>query len=295
MAPLITPVAAIVAGKINIKLRVRVVHVWTVSEFNNPNEDNSIHMLLLDDKLGKIQASAKKHLVPRIRSNVEEGSTYDIENVLVTKNDPKYQVTQHRFKLNLIDNTKFFKIDAATIPLNHFDFMPFNEILEAEREEKVVDVIGQVVERDELKERDVNGRRSKIMDLTLQDSESRRVHCTLWANYAERMNSFLAAHDPSSPVIVLIQQCKLKKYQGIMGVSNAFFGTKLLLEGDLPEAIEFKSKIDGGDVQVSQSISQNTTSTVVSLVDDMLQTKRMTIEDLIEATEVYYVTLYELK
>lgn len=80
-----------------------------------------------------------------------------------------------------------------------------------------------------------------------------------------------------------------------MGVSNAFFGTKLLLEGDLPEAIEFKSKIDGGDVQVSQSISQNTTSTVVSLVDDMLQTKRMTIEDLIEATEVYYVTLYELK
>ncbi|AES99413.2 hypothetical protein MTR_5g080500 [Medicago truncatula] len=92
MAPLITPVAAIVAGKINIKLRVRVVHVWTVSKFNNPNEDNSIHMLLLDDKLlGKIQASAKKHLVPRIRSNVEEGSTYDIENVLVTKNDPKYQ------------------------------------------------------------------------------------------------------------------------------------------------------------------------------------------------------------
>jgi hypothetical protein len=48
-------------------------------------------------------------------------------------------------------------------------------------------------------------------------------------------------------------------------------------------------------VQVSQCISQNTTSTVVSLVDDMLQTKRMTIEDLIEATEVCYVTLYELK
>lgn len=30
-------------------------------------------------------------------------------------------------------------------------------------------------------------------------------------------------------------------------------------------------------MQVSQCISQNTTSTVVSLVDDMLQTKRMTI------------------
>jgi len=166
-------------------------------------------------QLGKIQASAKKHLVPKIRENVQEGSTYEIENVLVTKNDRKYQVTQHRFKLNLIDKTKFFKIDASIIPLNHFDFVPFNEILEAEREEKIVgefkmlvydikhivitsdindvlflcssisffiditpyhkplcaDVIGQVVERDELKEKDVNGRRSKLIDLTLQDSE----------------------------------------------------------------------------------------------------------------------------
>jgi len=52
MAPLITHVAAIIAGKINIRLRVRVVHVWTVSEFTHPNEDNSIHMLLLDDKVG---------------------------------------------------------------------------------------------------------------------------------------------------------------------------------------------------------------------------------------------------
>jgi hypothetical protein len=79
-------------------------------------------------QLGKIQASAKKHLVPKIRSNVEEGSAYDIENVLVTKNDLKYQVTKHRFKLNLIDKTKFLKVDASTIPLNHFDFVPFNEI-----------------------------------------------------------------------------------------------------------------------------------------------------------------------
>jgi hypothetical protein len=42
----------------------------------------------------------------------------------------------------------------------HFTFNPLR-----------ADVIGQVVERDELKEKDVNGRRSKLMDLTLQDSE----------------------------------------------------------------------------------------------------------------------------
>lgn len=84
-------------------------------------------------------------------------------------------------------------------------------------------MIGQVVERDELKEKDVNGRMSKLMDLTLQDSESRRVHCTVWANYVERMISFLEAHDPSSHVIVLIQQCKAKKIPRNHGRFECFF------------------------------------------------------------------------
>jgi len=51
MAPIVTPVYAIVAGKISIKLHVRVINVWTVSEFHNPAEDSSIHMLLLDEKV----------------------------------------------------------------------------------------------------------------------------------------------------------------------------------------------------------------------------------------------------
>jgi len=53
MAPIITPVSAILAGKINITLRVRVINLWTVTitEFNNPSKDVSIHMLLLDDKV----------------------------------------------------------------------------------------------------------------------------------------------------------------------------------------------------------------------------------------------------
>jgi len=35
----------------------------------------------------------------------------------------------------------------------------------------MTDVIGHVVEKDVIKEKDVNGRRSKLIDITLQDSE----------------------------------------------------------------------------------------------------------------------------
>ena len=69
---------------------------------------------------------------------MEEGAAYEVENVLVTRNDPKYGTTLHKFRLNLIDKTKFTKIDAAKIPDNHFDFVSFAEILESDKEERII-------------------------------------------------------------------------------------------------------------------------------------------------------------
>jgi hypothetical protein len=89
-------------------------------------------------QLGKTQAYAKKHLLPKVRASVELGSAYDIQTVLVTKNEPRFAVTKHMFRLNLIDRAKYSKIDGSNIPLNHFDFMSFPDILESDREEIVV-------------------------------------------------------------------------------------------------------------------------------------------------------------
>ena len=77
---------------------------------------------------------------PKIRSVLEEGAAYEVENVLVTHNDPKYQITMHKFRLNLIDKTKFIKIYVAKIPVNHFDFVSFAEILESEREDRIIGI-----------------------------------------------------------------------------------------------------------------------------------------------------------
>lgn len=89
-------------------------------------------------QLGKIQATAKKHLIPKIKSLVEEGAAYEVEKLLVTKNEFKYQTTQHMFRINLIDRTTFTKIDAVNIPMNHFEFVSFLEILESDREDKTI-------------------------------------------------------------------------------------------------------------------------------------------------------------
>lgn len=66
-----------------------------------------------------------------------------------------------------------------------------------------------------------------------------RIHCTLWDDYAEQLKRFLESHDPNFPTVILIQTCKLKKYFGAMGISNAFNGTKLLFDVELPEVASY--------------------------------------------------------
>jgi len=56
------------------------------------------------------------------------------------------------------------------------------------------------------------------------------------------MDAYLTVHGTSSPVVVIIHLCKLKKYYGAMGISNAFYGTKLILDNDFPAVKEYRSK-----------------------------------------------------
>jgi len=52
----------------------------------------------------------RKHLVPKINENVEEGPAYVVENILVAGNDPKYKITTHKYKLNCMFSAYFIKI-----------------------------------------------------------------------------------------------------------------------------------------------------------------------------------------
>lgn len=40
-----------------------------------------------------------------------------------------------------------------------------------------------------------------------------------------------------------------------MGAANSFFGTKVILKGDLPEVEMYKKKMDFADVQLAQGVS----------------------------------------
>jgi hypothetical protein len=58
--------------------------------------------------------------------------------VTVTHNDASFAATTHRFRLNLMSQTRFERVEDSAIPMNYFDFVPFPEILDCDREDKLV-------------------------------------------------------------------------------------------------------------------------------------------------------------
>ncbi|XP_045828280.1 uncharacterized protein LOC123920150 isoform X2 [Trifolium pratense] len=75
---------------------------------------------------------------------------------------------------------------------------------------------------------------------------------------------------------------------GSMGVSNSFYGSKLFLNDELPKVAAYIERMNAANVELTQVVSQMSGSMVLSVADDLLQTPRMTIEELIESTQKCY-------
>ncbi|KAK2386988.1 replication protein A 70 kDa DNA-binding subunit [Trifolium repens] len=232
-----TPISAIVPGKLDFQVRVRVIHLWIVPDRMKPTEDGTIQMLFLDDKCHKIEATVRKDLIPKYMDQLEEGSAYVFEKFMVGSKDAFYKSIGHKYKLNFMTSTTVFKVTAPEIPRYHFDFVPFSEILNATDESRLVDVIGHVVEKGVVKETIVKGKKSKVTNLTLKDLENNRLHCSLWNDFAVRFHQFMDTHNSSEPPVMILELVRLKKnsYLGVMGVINIFNGTKMLLNADIPD------------------------------------------------------------
>ncbi|CAJ2672071.1 unnamed protein product [Trifolium pratense] len=283
-----TKVSEITGGKIDFQLRVRVINLWSTPDRSNPKEEGALHMIFLDKDCGKIYATVRKDLLSQFKDDIEEGAAYVVERFMVGKNDSSFKSTPHKHKLNFMRGTKLIKVKAVEIPPNHFNFMPFDEILASTKEDQLLDVIGHVVEKNAMKETEKNGKISKLMDAILEDLEGNMIHCTLWDEHAVKMQRFLDGHDPSLPVIIILQLCKLRKYLGFMGVSNSFYGTKLFLNVEMPEVTNYIERMNAANVELTQVVIQMSGPPILSVSDDLLQTPRMTIEGLIESTQKCY-------
>lgn len=71
-------------------IRVRICRMWE-SISTKDNSLLSLDMILTDKKENLLHATIRKHLVPRFRDRVAEGSVYNIRNVKIAPNIYPYR------------------------------------------------------------------------------------------------------------------------------------------------------------------------------------------------------------
>ncbi|KAK7358788.1 hypothetical protein VNO77_00727 [Canavalia gladiata] len=64
-------------------------------------------------------------------------------------------------------------------------------------------VIDHVVEKYEMKEADVNGKRTKLIDFVIEDLQSNRLECILWGVYADQIEQFFNMSTTPHSVIII--------------------------------------------------------------------------------------------
>ncbi|KEH27997.1 replication factor-A carboxy-terminal domain protein [Medicago truncatula] len=89
--------------------------------------------------------------------------------------------------------------------------------------------------------------------------------------------------------------CRLKVFVGMYGIANAFNETKLLIIPNIEECCNYKKEMKTGNASLTQGVTQMAAQSSLSLSNDLLQTKNMTISDITQAKQVgAYVVLAKI-
>lgn len=83
-------------------------------------------------------------------------------------------------------------------------------------------------------------------------------------------------------------------FLGASGISNAFHGTKVFFNSNIPEILDYTVSMATPAEPLTQTVTQIVAPPVLTLEEDLLQTPRKTIADLLGATEVRSHTLVHL-
>ncbi|XP_029153277.1 replication protein A 70 kDa DNA-binding subunit C [Arachis hypogaea] len=262
------------------RLKVRVLRLWVIPSFGNHEVPNSMEMILLDEHCGKIQATIKKPLLNRFRDLIVEGQVYRMTYFTVVSNHGSYRATSHEFKLVFLHRTTVVAVDEDVIPKTCFNMFPFSDLLNmTEDYDFLVDVIGLLTSVGEEKEYAKEGKIVKMIVLELT-SKDLTLRCTLFGDYVNQVNHFLASSYVEQPVVV-IQLAKVKFFRGQVGLQNVMYATQMLFNPDLPEVVEFRQSMIEQGVNGTQPLFIANEGKVVSLEDDFMRlTRKCTIEEL---------------
>ncbi|MCH83710.1 replication factor A protein, partial [Trifolium medium] len=118
----------VAVGKFPLSLRVRVIRLWTVKSNLIPGQDNSIEMVLIDEKGSKIHATVRRHLIHLFKGVLIEGGAYDLSIFSVVDSYGICRPTKHLCRIFFQSTTLLERVDCQVIKQNGLSLMDIGQI-----------------------------------------------------------------------------------------------------------------------------------------------------------------------
>ncbi|KAL6579215.1 hypothetical protein OROMI_009431 [Orobanche minor] len=141
-----------------------------------------------------------------------------------------------------------------------------------------VDVVGQMIGASELVDISKrSGGNTKRQTIHLRNAQNSILICTLWGKYAEDISKYLTREEP---IVVIMQFARLKKWNDEWTVGNSFNSTRLLIDSDIDEVLEFKKSMLSATMSPMKSLSRIESQSVSTILSELAEESDM--KDLIE-------------
>ncbi|XP_045791821.1 uncharacterized protein LOC123886558 [Trifolium pratense] len=221
------------------KVAVKVKDKWSATK----DGKEYFEMVVVDSKGDDIFVLVPNELKQKFENEIPiiVKNTYTMQNFQVSKNDDQFKPSHHKFKLRFNGGTLVNDVNVHEIADPVTKFKSFVDIINGNfREDYLYDIIGMVDEQGFQQPNHGNRKFKSLMIYIGYICSNNLINCTLWENYAMKFfNVQNKAND--GPIIVFMKYAKVKaacKYA--LNISNTWSTTKLFINDDVPEIIEFK-------------------------------------------------------
>ncbi|CAH9082091.1 unnamed protein product [Cuscuta epithymum] len=222
-------------------LKVRIVRAYEVPPHSKGGE--TLEMVLHDAEGDRIHAIIKRPQIALYKPIITEHNIYAIRNFLVLDNYQTVKTTNHPYLIQFISKTQFREENRTELPMMIYDFQPF-DMLHVQRvinDKYLIDIIGMVITKSLVQTHIIHGKTERVMEVTVGDPEGNRMGCVLWNKYIDQYLDFVKENE-GVPIFMIFQLCRPKRFQGNLTVASSYDVSKLILNGNTAEFLEFQSE-----------------------------------------------------
>ncbi|KAL2984830.1 hypothetical protein AAZX31_12G112800 [Glycine max] len=185
-----------------LKLSVRITDLWFIGIAGKTEQ---AEMVVVDSDGDEIHVVCKQDQLKSRKADLKENFTYVMHNFKVIKNDGKFKVCDHEYKLCFTGVTVVRQCDMEYVIAGDF---------------KIGLLVGKIV----------------VYNF------GQVLSCTLWENYCLQFLSYLNDIEDERPIVILLTHARIKEAQGSYpaSVSNSFKASKLMINDLVLEIQEFR-------------------------------------------------------